>query len=41
MGWACNSVGERQKCVQEFPGGGDLKERTHLEELVVDGIVLK
>ena len=30
----------QERCIQGF-GGGDLRERNHLEDLGVDGIILK
>ena len=41
MGSECGMYGGQVKCIQGF-GGGDLRERGHLEVLVVDGsVVLK
>jgi len=35
MGWACGTYGRQERCLQSF-GGGDLKERGHLEDQGLD-----
>ena len=39
MGGACGTYGVRERCVQGF-GGGDLRERDHLEDIGLDGSLL-
>jgi hypothetical protein len=36
MGGACSTYGGEERCIQAF-GGGNLKERNHLEDPCVDG----
>ena len=40
MGGACGTYGEQMKCIKGF-GGGDLRERGQLQDLGVDGRILK
>jgi len=39
MGGACSAYGTEERHIQEF-GGGNLKERDHLEDPGVDGSII-
>jgi hypothetical protein len=39
MGGACSAYGRKERCVKGF-GGGNLKERDHLEGPDVDGKII-
>jgi len=39
MGGARGTYGRQETCVQDF-GGGNLRERDHLEDLGIDGRII-